>query len=119
MSHKQPFRADSLEQHMWAELSRGDQLEYLGAEGQARVKGALTVLAAYGALREHPLQAGVNSPQQVRVFCSFLALTIASHPLKNSVLFVLLLVFCSIMAVDSNAVPLLLLLLLLQLWWWR
>ncbi|CAM9468936.1 unnamed protein product, partial [Laminaria digitata] len=59
-----PFRFQQVIQHMWAELSRGDQLEYLGEEGQAKVKGALTVLAAYGALREHPLQAGVNSPQQ-------------------------------------------------------
>lgn len=55
-------------QDMWAGLSKGDQLSYLGADGQARVKGALTVLAAYGALREHPLQAGVNSPQQVLVW---------------------------------------------------
>lgn len=50
---------------MWSELSKGDQLNYLGQDGQARVKGALTILAAYGALREHPLQAGVSSPQQV------------------------------------------------------
>lgn len=50
---------------MWAELSRGNQVEYLGREGQEKVKGALTVLAAYCALREHPLQAGVDSPQQV------------------------------------------------------
>lgn len=51
-------------QHMWAEVSRDSQLEYLGEDGQGKVKGALTVLAAYCALREHPLQAGVDSPQQ-------------------------------------------------------
>lgn len=55
------------QQLMWAELSQGNQLEYLGREGQEKVKGALTVLAAYCALREHPLQTGVNSPQQVSV----------------------------------------------------
>lgn len=49
---------------MWAEVSRDNQLEYLGGDGQGKVKGALTVLAAYCALREHPLQAGVDSPQQ-------------------------------------------------------
>lgn len=54
------------QQHMWAELSRGNQLEYLGREGQEKVKGALTVLAAYCSLREHPLQAGMDSPQQVQ-----------------------------------------------------
>lgn len=54
---------------MWEELSRNDQLAYLGAEGQARVKGALTVLGAYGALREHPLQAGMSSPQQASYHC--------------------------------------------------
>lgn len=58
---------------MWAELSQRSQLAYLGREGQGKVKGALTVLAAYCALREHPLQAGVDSPQQVRneftMFC--------------------------------------------------
>lgn len=52
-------------QHIWGELSRGNQLQYLGREGQEKVKGALTVLAAYCALREHPLQVGVDSPQQV------------------------------------------------------
>ena len=77
MSNPSP---DSFEQHMWAELSRGEQLEYLGAEGQARVKGALTVLAAYGALREHPLQAGVNSPQQVWFFCWIIALHCLATP---------------------------------------
>ncbi|CAM9328194.1 unnamed protein product [Scytosiphon promiscuus] len=59
-----PFRFQQLIQHMWAEVSRDNQLEYLGGEGQGKVKGALTVLAAYCALREHPLQAGVDSPQQ-------------------------------------------------------
>lgn len=58
---------------MWAELNRGNQLEYLGREGQEKVKGALTVLAAYCALREHPLQAGVDSPQQVLDFCLVLS----------------------------------------------
>lgn len=53
-------------QGIWATLNRDDQLSYLGGQGQGRVKGALTILAAYCALREHPLQAGVNSPQQVR-----------------------------------------------------
>ncbi|CAM9818622.1 unnamed protein product, partial [Hapterophycus canaliculatus] len=59
-----PFRFQQLIQHMWAEVSRDNQLEYLGGDGQRKVKGALTVLAAYCALREHPLQAGVESPQQ-------------------------------------------------------
>lgn len=51
---------------MWNELNQNDQLAYLGSEGQTRVKGALTVLGAYGALREHPLQADISSPQQAR-----------------------------------------------------
>lgn len=61
-----PAPSSTVHQHMWVELSRGHQLEYLGREGQEKVKGALTVLAAYCALREHPLQTGVDSPQQVK-----------------------------------------------------
>lgn len=60
-----PFRFQQLIQQMWATLSRGNQLEYLGKEGKAKVKQALSVLAAYSALREHPLQTGVENPQQV------------------------------------------------------
>ncbi|CAN0516108.1 unnamed protein product, partial [Ectocarpus sp. 8 AP-2014] len=37
---------------------------YLGKEGKTKVKQALSVLAAYSALREHPLQTGVENPQQ-------------------------------------------------------
>ncbi|CAM9822073.1 unnamed protein product [Ectocarpus sp. 6 AP-2014] len=59
-----PFRFQQLIQQMWATLSRGNQLEYLGKEGKAKVKQALSVLAAYSALREHPLQTGVENPQQ-------------------------------------------------------
>ncbi|CAM9309888.1 unnamed protein product [Ectocarpus sp. 4 AP-2014] len=59
-----PFRFQQLIQQMWATLSRGNQLEYLGKEGKAKVKQALSVLAAYSALREHPLQTGVENPQK-------------------------------------------------------
>lgn len=60
-----PFRFQQLIQRMWATLSRGNQLQYLGKAGKAKVKQALSVLAAYSALREHPLQTGVENPQQV------------------------------------------------------
>ncbi|CAM9880882.1 unnamed protein product, partial [Discosporangium mesarthrocarpum] len=59
-----PFRFYQLIQNTWNDLSDGDKLGYLGQEGQMRVKQALTVLAAYGALREHPVHSSVASPQQ-------------------------------------------------------
>ncbi|CAM9117157.1 unnamed protein product [Choristocarpus tenellus] len=59
-----PFRFHLLVQHVWSELTKDDQLAYLGPVGQAKVKRVLSVLAAYGALREHPQQSGVASPQK-------------------------------------------------------
>jgi hypothetical protein len=59
-----PHKFQKLVSAMWSELAKDDALHYLGEEGQARVKRALVVLAAYAALKEHPSLA-VDSPKAV------------------------------------------------------
>jgi hypothetical protein len=63
-SNSAPHKFQKLVSAMWSELAKDDALHYLGEEGQARVKRALVVLAAYAALKEHPSLA-VDSPKAV------------------------------------------------------
>jgi hypothetical protein len=59
-----PHKFQKLVSAMWSELAKDDALHYLGEDGQARVKRALVVLAAYAALKEHPSLA-VDSPKAI------------------------------------------------------